>query len=273
MKTPDLTAIPTTAVTNLAEYVARVVQISNALDLPYGNLWYRGIARGDLKMVPGHIWRNILDENSILEEFMVSLPAYSSRSHDDPWEVYSLMQHYGLPTRLLDWSKSPLAALYFALDFSKSGAEATQTPVVWAMNPYALNYVSHSKEVLFVPLSKFGFSGHEHLVDSYLPLSLRPFRVAAGTGFNRLPIAIEPPFSNPRVLAQQGCFTVHGSDPFALEDIPGMRAHLVRIEVDASSTSLIRAELEQMGFRSEWIYQDLDRLSKRIVTERCAPDA
>lgn len=271
MKTPDLTAIPTSAVTNLAEYVARVVQISDALGLQYGNLWYRGIARGDLKLIPGHVWRNISDEDSILEEFMVSLPAYSSRNHDDPWELYSLMQHYGLPTRLLDWSKSPLAALYFALDFSESSAEATQTPVVWAMNPYALNYFSHRKEALFVPLTKFGHTGDEQLVDSYLPLSLRPFRVAAGAGFSPLPIAIEPPFSNPRVLAQQGCFTVHGTDRDALEDIAGMRAHLVRIEVDASSTLRVRAELEQMGFRSEWIYQDVDRLSKRIIDERCAP--
>jgi hypothetical protein len=271
MKTPDLTAIPSTPVTSLSEYVARAIVISNTLELPYGNLWFRGVARRELKLVPGYVWRNIADEDSILEEFMVSLPAYSARSHDDPWELYSLMQHYGLPTRLLDWSKSPLAALYFALDFSEATADSTQTPVVWAMNPYALNYFAHRKEALFVPLTKFGHSGDEQLVDAYLPMSLRPFRVAAGASFSPLPIAVEPPFTNPRVLAQQGCFTVHGSDKEALEDIPGMRDHLVRVEIEASSTPRVRAELEQIGFRSEWIYQDVDRLSKRIVAERCDP--
>lgn len=271
MKTPDLSSIARTSVTSVAEYVQRVIDISNAMDRAYGNLWFRGISKKELKLVPGVAWRAVTDEDSILEEFMVSLSAYSARNHDDPWELYSLMQHHGLPTRLLDWSKSPLAALYFALDFDESRAAPDQTPVVWAMDPYALNYFSHRKDALFVPLTKFGHSGDEPLVDSYLPLSLRPFRVSPGTGLSPLPIAVEPPFSNPRVLAQQGCFTVHGSDRHALEEVPGMSAHLFAVEISPEKTPSMRTELEQLGFRSEWIYQDIDRLSKRIVAERCDP--
>ncbi|MCB5383968.1 FRG domain-containing protein [Blautia glucerasea] len=47
----------------------------------------------------------------------------------------TMMQHYGLPTRLLDWSESPLVALYFALSEKKDDIDAA----VWIMNPMKLN--------------------------------------------------------------------------------------------------------------------------------------
>lgn len=255
----------------VSDYVQQVIDASNLLELPYGSLWFRGISKKDLGLVPGTVWRGIGDEMSLIEEFRVHLPAYAHRQYSDPWEIYALMQHHGLPTRLLDWSKSPLAALFFALDFSEDDADPEQTPAVWIMNPYALNKLAHDREALFVPKLDYSPLGFNWTVHSYLPESLRPEHSGAPT-MPRLPIAIEPPVSNPRLIAQQGCFTVHGTDAIPLNKIVGMEQHLQRIEIAADMTGEIRAELEQLGFRAEWIYQDLDRLSRRIVQER-APSA
>jgi hypothetical protein len=45
--------------------------------------------------------------------------------------------------------------------------------------------------------------------------------------------------------------------------------NVVRIDIDPASCPEVRQELDQLGFRTDWIYQDLDHLSKRIVKERC----
>jgi hypothetical protein len=265
----SLLSIP--QVGRVSDYVQHVVDESDRLQLPYGSLWFRGVVRTELELVPGTVWRDIGDEASLIEEFRVSFPAYSHRACTDPWELYSLMQHHGLPTRLLDWSKSPLAALFFALDFAENAEDLEQTPAVWSLNPYALNRIAHAREALFVPTADYTPRGFNGVVHSYLPDTLRPDH-ADWVRTPVLPIAIEPPFSNGRITAQQGCFTVHGTGKEALNRLPGIADHISKIEIKPEKTGEMRLELDQLGFRAEWIYQDLDRLSRRIVLER-APRA
>lgn len=110
---------PTFCVNNLSEYIQLVTTISSLnKDLLYEKtVVFRGMSKASYDLNPGLSRIDALNpdtEKAMIDEFLTCRPDAFKGLTD--FDIMAKMQHYGLPTRLLDFSLNPLVALYFACE-------------------------------------------------------------------------------------------------------------------------------------------------------------
>src|SRR5258706_8180777 len=128
-------------------------------------IWFRGHSRKGWKLVPSLARkpRHLKAESALIKRFMQNATPHVEKPPHEEWEWIFLMQHHRAFTRLLDWSESPLAALYFAV---YERAQKGQDGAVWCLDPVALNRAANLKFEFEVEIPAFG---RDKVLESYLP--------------------------------------------------------------------------------------------------------
>ena len=210
--------------------------------------WWRGQGQSTWTLQPKvhRVQAHDVYESNIITKFMQLAPARHARCPGvgDRAQWLFLAQHYGLPTRLLDWSESPLVALYFAVadeaNDSKSGA-------IWSLDPFALNRSSIGANVVLSSAS-----------DDVLRLIHAAFNHEAQRTEEWL--ALFPDEVDVRLMVQLAGFTIHGS-PAPLDRSKGRRSFLQRFVIPRRVKASLRDELRTLGIRQRSIFPDLYNLS------------
>jgi len=165
------------------------------------------------------------------------------------------MQHHGLPTRLLDWTESPLTALYFVVSDPDKTTD-DKPGALWALLPQELNKSSNLEPLHQSDIP--GFGDDEHL-DAYLPTQVAKKGIGLG------PIAAIALRNNPRIQVQQGVFTVCHKTLTPLEG-DGTVQYLWRYIVPVDAKPLIRAELEMLNLNKLSMFPELANVAEHART-------
>ena len=205
---------------------------------------FRGVTDKAHKLVPSigrgtseGTWGDIeLLEDDLLAEFKRLTVPILEVPPSSEFEWLFLAQHYGLPTRLLDWSSNPLVALYFAVEQND-----TKDGVLYFLR----HTVTDQYDLL-----DYKTAGYTNEAATTL-FAIQPDQGKV--------VFVRPRYSDERYVNQRSVFSCP-KDPFAPLDLPGIRCITVR----ASWKHEVRRRLRMLGISTSYMYPGLAGVASEI---------
>ncbi len=215
--------------------------------------WFRGNANLTWKLTPSALRHRTPPERKkaldLLSDFKrfseMKIPNIPAKADEFKW--VQLAQHYGLPTRLLDWTRNAAIALYFACQQYIDGGGNEKDGAVFLLNPINLNRASFPKDARI-------FEPHKdsELIEKYLDLDGE--QIPKGLKA----IAINPIWNSERIMLQQGVFTLHGSRYFTLTN--KHESSLVYLKIEREVKMELLDELERIGVNEMSIFPEAEHM-------------
>lgn len=259
--------------------------------------YFRGHSKESFQLKPS-IFRNsgwISNEATMLKELILRCPNDFTGGLTT-FQCLVRMQHYGLPTRLLDVTSNPLVALYFACDSHEKDDEDGEV-IVFDYDVGAVKYFDSDTVSVVANLSRrpasftvpdpvaVDPSNPEEAINQFN--SLDPIKLLLHDIGNDKPhfspkiiradlervLCVKPILDNPRIIRQEGAFLLFGCDktkvePAKLEDT----AIAARLIINRNEKKNLRDLLHKLGISQATMFPEIEDVAAHIKQSHAVPN-
>ncbi len=256
------------------------------------SFFYRGHPSFTYALTPS-IYRDprlVANEDVMFKELILRCPN-DFASLSSTFQTLVKMQHYGLPTRLLDLTANPLIALYFACDSFEPTNQSAEV-IAFGVPTREIKYYDsdtvsvisniarrpHDFEMPDPNLSLGDFNSHKtiryllHEIKQekpYFEPKIQPEHIGSV-------VCVRPKLENPRVIRQDGAFLLFGAKIFKSEQAVVPNHYIAssnerRMLIIGSERGRIRSQLQALGISKSTVFPEIDRVAEFLKAHYAPP--
>lgn len=272
MEKIDISDFDATKIVNIGTVNTLINNLRNVQDqlrekLNGITVFYRGHANHEWSLTPG-VYRSEATkkkEDYLVHDLIRHCPIDFQNCHSS-FEKLVKMQHYELPTRLLDISMNPLVALYFAAagESDKDG----QLFMFLIRNEDLSNFDDEWVNIL----SRISFLSNEIVnvgTDTTkwktLITNLRnlqePIPYLNNANDLAKVLCVLPKLDNPRIIRQQGAFFLFGISNGEKTKMAGLDVATITMRIPATKKEEVLKQLDQLGINEKFCFPEIDKVA------------